>query len=193
MKKIASVCAALAVAGITAFAVKEHKASKGNISHEPDYLLVLGCRVRGYEPEEILKTRIKAAAKYLENHKNTVAVCCGGIVHPDQYKSEAQAMKEGLMAFGIEEERIILEDKSTTTEENFVNAKNIISERHGGEQKTLAFLSSEFHLMRASYIAKSVGVSCECMPSETPLFKRTYCYAREMAVYPVAIMRKGGK
>ena len=90
---------------------------------------------------------------------------------------------------GVDEERIILEDKSTTTEENFINARGIIEELEGKRDVSLAFLTSEFHLMRSSYIAKSVGVPCKCTPSKTPLNKRYTAYLRELVVYPVAIIR----
>ena len=92
--------------------------------------------------------RIDAAAKYLEIHKNVIAVCCGGIVHDDQTKSEAQAIFEGLCKRGIEEGRLILEDKSKTTAENFINAKKIIDKIKLEKTPEIAFLSSEFHLLQ---------------------------------------------
>lgn len=175
---------------LSAFALKQKNASKGNLNYVPDYLLVLGCRVKGNEAEAILKSRIEEAGRYLYFNKEVKAVCCGGIVHDDQYKSEAQVICEGLLQMGIEKERIILEDKSTTTEENFLNAKKIIEEREKGKAVKLAFLSSEFHLMRAMFIAKNVGVDCRCIPSKTPFNKRYTAYLRELLVYPVAILRK---
>lgn len=189
MKPLRYILPASALISVGVFALKENKASKGNLTRIPQYLLILGCRVRGEEAEDILKSRIEAAEKYLLENKTVKAICCGGIVHADQFKSEAQAIKEGLLQAGIEEERIILEDESTTTEENFINAKKIIEEIEGGKEVSIAFLTSEFHLMRASYIAKSVGVTCECTPAKTPLSKRYGAYARELLVYPVAIVR----
>ena len=189
MKALKYIIPVVASAGVGVFALKEKKASKGNLTEVPDYLLILGCRVRGNEAEDILKSRIEAAGKYLSENKSVKAVCCGGIVHADQFKSEAQAIKEGLLEAGVAEDRIILEDKSTTTEENFINAKKIIEEAEEGRAVTLAFLTSEFHLMRASYIAESVGVSCKCTPAKTPLNKRYGAYLRELVVYPIAIVR----
>lgn len=193
MKALINIALASAVLGAGAFAFKEKKASRGNLTEAPDYLLVLGCRVRGTEAEDILKSRIEAAGKYLLENKEVKVICCGGIVHADQFKSEAQAIKEGLLALGVEESRIILEDNSTTTEENFINAKKIIEEAEGEKEVSLAFLTSEFHLMRASYIAESVGVSCKCTPAKTPLNKRYGAYLRELMVYPVAIVRGNKK
>ena len=64
--------------------------------------------------------RIEKAAEFLKENKNTLAVACGGIVHKDQLKSEARVIYEELVKRGIEKERIILEDKSKTTAQNFI-------------------------------------------------------------------------
>lgn len=187
VKMIAGISAAVGLA-TAGFAFAEVRASKGNLTETPDFLLILGCRVRGEEPEEILKTRICAAASYLSKNKDVIAICCGGIVHEDQTKSEAQAISEGLQKAGIEKERIILEDKSTTTEENFINAKKIIDEMKLSKDVKIAFLSSEFHLLRAAYIGKKAGLNCEYIPAQTPKAKRIGCYVRELAVFPAAIL-----
>ncbi|MBQ8028573.1 MAG: YdcF family protein [Clostridia bacterium] len=184
--KILSVALAGAAAAASAFAAMEYKASKGNCLVQPDFVLILGCRVRGEEPEEILKTRIEAAASYMKSNIDCKAICCGGIVHKDQTKSEAQAIKEGLLAAGINEERIILEDKSTTTEENFINAKRIIEES-GIKEPSLAILSSEFHLLRAEYIGRKKGIKATTIAAKTPKTKRLQAYIREFFCFPAAL------
>ncbi|WP_435053673.1 YdcF family protein [Peribacillus simplex] len=45
---------------------------------------------------------------------------------PGEEISEAKAMQQGLIAQGIEEARIMMEDKSTTTHENIVFSKDLI-------------------------------------------------------------------
>lgn len=176
---------------VGSFCVTEAVASCGNCKSAPDVLLILGCRVRGEEAEDILKSRITAAGKYLNENKETLAVCCGGIVHDDQFKSEAQAIKEGLMQMGVEEERIVLEDKSTTTLENFINAKEILKESKKSEA-SVAFLSSEFHLLRAGYIAKKAGVKAKSVAAASPKNKLLGAYIREFFVFPAAFLQ-GGK
>ena len=172
------------VAGtVAAFAVCEAVASKGKLSGEPDVLLVLGCRVRGDKAEETLEMRIERAADFLKENRNTLAVACGGIVHKDQFKSEAEVIFEGLVERGIEKERIILEDKSKTTAQNFINAQKLL----GLENKRVAFLSSEFHLMRASMIAKRCSLKAETVAAPSPkklLFKN---YLREFWAIPLII------
>lgn len=192
MKIKGAVFALSALAG--AFAFCEAKAKNGNLDCEPDFLLILGCRVRGSEPEKMLLLRALSAAEFLKAHKNTVAICCGGIVHPDQTVSEAAAIEKVLTENGIEKSRILLEDKSQTTFENFLNAKAIVDSLPLEKEPVLAFLSSEFHLMRASFIAKLCGVETKSVPAPSPKEERLISYVREGLVFPLLFQeyfRKG--
>ena len=183
-----------ALTGLCAgFAACEAAAKNGNLSGEPDFLLILGCRVKGDTPDEMLRLRAEAAAKFLNEHKNVRAICCGGIVHEDQTKSEAQAIKEILLQNGIESERIFLEDKSQTTFENFVNAKKLIDSLKPEKEPEIAFISSEFHLMRASVIASLVGVKASSVPAPSPKKGRALFYVYEGLVFPLLYREYLGK
>ena len=185
---------AAALTGLCAgFAACEAAAKNGNLSGEPDFLLILGCRVKGDTPDEMLRLRAEAAAKFLNEHKNVRAICCGGIVHEDQTKSEAQAIKEILLQNGIESERIFLEDKSQTTFENFVNAKKLIDSLKPEKEPKIAFISSEFHLMRASVIASLVGVKASSIPAPSPKKGRALYYVYEGLVFPLLYREYLGK
>lgn len=179
--------AGVAAIGVAAFAQAEFKASLGNTFTSPDVLLILGCRVKGDTPEETLQMRINKAADYLKDNKNVIVIACGGIVHDDQTKSEALAIFEGLCEKGVEAERIILEDKSTTTKENFINAKKIIDSM--GEKLTVAMLSSEFHLLRAEMLAKKCGLNVTTVAAPSPENIRIKNYIRELFCLP-ELMKK---
>ncbi len=173
------------------FIIAEIKAHKGNAEGEKDYLLILGCRVRGNEAEETLYMRCEKAAEYLCTHKNTVAVACGGIVHDDQYVSEAQVISEILASKGVEKERIILEDKSRTTVQNFVNARKIIDGRGAFDSDKIAILSSDFHLLRSSVIARKTGLICQTVAAPSPKKELVKNYIREYFCFIILIA--GGK
>ena len=176
--------AGIILAGVFgAFCVAEAAASKGNLKGEPDVLLILGCRVRGENAEQTLMMRIEKAAELLKENKNTVAVACGGIVHKDQYKSEAQVICDELIRRGIEKERIVLEDKSKTTAQNFINAQKLLSL----EDKKTAFLSSEFHLLRASMIAKRCSLKAETVAAPSPKGLLIKNYLREFWAIPLIL------
>ena len=103
---------------------------------------------------------MKKAVEYLKIHPNTIAIPCGGCFREGQKKSEAQIIKEYLTAHGIEENRIFLEDKSTTTIENFRFALPIIKNISGKEinELNIGFLTSSYHIFRSTQIAKCSGL-----------------------------------
>ncbi|MBP3442357.1 MAG: YdcF family protein [Clostridia bacterium] len=154
-----------------------------------DYLLVLGGLVIGEEtPSDHLLERINTAAEYLKENTECFVIPCGGCFRDGQKKSEAQIIKEHLVALGIDESRFILEDKSTTTFENFENAFEIIRTHSGKDpdEFSVAFLSSDYHLHRAGIIAKRCGfqkigkVSCENKKGRLRNYAREYFVAYEL-------------
>lgn len=154
-----------------------------------DYLLILGGNVIGADtPSPQLFERMKAAANYLNEHKDVIAVPCGGCFREGQQKSEAEIIGDYLVSQGVEPERIVLEDKSETTYQNFEFGVPII-ENHSGkkaDELRIAFLSSDYHMHRAGIIAKQSGikdvrrVSCPTPGSAIHRFGREYIVAFEM-------------
>lgn len=189
MKKIIGGIAGgiLSIAAVTAgaympFVIGE---SLKKYNDECEYLLVLGGDVTGEDTASPqLLERMKAAAKYLADNPSTKAVACGGCFRPNQKKSEAKVIADYLVEQGISADRIILEDRSTTTFENFEFAKRLI-ENHAVrdiDDVSVAFLSSSYHIFRASKIAELCGYkSCGKVSCPTPgeAWKR---YVREYIV-----------
>ena len=152
-----------------------------------DCLVVLGGDIIGADtPSPQLFERMKRAAEYLAAHPDTVAIPCGGCFRKNQKKSEAAIIADYLISRGIAPGRIILEDKSTTTFENFDNALKIINESFSGREMRIAFLSSSYHLFRASLIAKmcSMGepgkVSAKTPGESFKRFAREYFVAYQL-------------
>ena len=122
-----------------------------------DYVIVLGAQVRGRTPSRALNQRIKKAAEYLEENPETMAILSGG-QGPDEHISEAQAMFERLQKMGIASERLIMEDKSTTTEENLKFSAALIGEK----DVKIGLVSQNFHIFRAVGLAKHMGYHNIC-------------------------------
>ncbi len=131
-----------------------------------DYILVLGCSVEGDRPGPILQNRIDRAWEYLTENPQTVAILTGG-KGDDEDISEAECMRRELMARGIAEDQLWIEDQSTSTQENFQFSVARIREKTGKAPEKLGVLSSETHLFRASLYAKSVGVESVGIPAKT--------------------------
>lgn len=177
---------ALTVGGYLPFVIRDAKKSYRDSC---DYLLVLGGLVIGEEtPSDHLLERINAAAEYLKENKECFVIPCGGCFRDGQKKSEAQIIKEHLVNLGIDEKRFILEDKSTTTFENFENAFEVIKAHSGKNPDAfrVAFLSSDYHLHRSGIIAKRCGfekigkVSCENKKGRLRNYAREYIVAYEL-------------
>ncbi len=189
MDIILSIVLALFLLSVVLFIFFEAKESKGTAQGKEDVMLILGCRVRGDTAEDTLIMRSEKAAEYLKENENIKAIACGGIVHKDQTKSEAQAIFEILTSKGIDKDRIILEDKSTTTVENFINAKKLMAQT--GEDVKVSLLSSEFHLLRARLIAKKYGLLCSTVAAPSPKSKKIKNYIREYIAFIIFFV--GGK
>lgn len=106
-------------------------------AEDGEYVIVLGAQVRGEVPTLVLGARIRAAAEYLKEHPQAVAVASGG-KGTGETISEAEAIRRGLVRLGISEERILLEEHSTSTTENLRFSAEVIQnyerEKSGTEQ-----------------------------------------------------------
>lgn len=124
---------------------------------DADYLIVLGAKVNGTKPSLILQYRIEKASEYMKEHPECIAIVSGG-KGEDEGISEAEAMKNGLVERGIEENRIRMEDQSTSTKENLEYSKDIIQDQGGDtDQSDILVVTTDFHVLRAVGIAKKTG------------------------------------
>lgn len=142
-------------------------------SAEADYLLVLGAGINGTNPSRALAARLRAALDFAEEHPDCTLVVCGGQAE-DEICSEASVMQSWLIKHGLDEKRILTEDKSRTTIQNIENAKAILDETATGSYST-AVVSNGFHLFRARRLMAKAGldpyaVRASSPPSLVPLF-----------------------
>ena len=122
-------------------------------SQDLDYIIVLGAQVREDGPSVVLKYRLDAAIDYLNENSDTVCIVSGGQGVNEPF-SEAEGMAEYLMENGIDENRILLEDKSKNTVQNIQNSKEIMEETYNG----VGIVTNNFHVFRATQIAKVQGL-----------------------------------
>lgn len=125
-------------------------------------VVVLGCLVKDGRPSKTLLTRINAAAEYLKTHPDAKCVLSGG-KGDDEAISEAECMYTELVKAGIEEERLLIEDRSTSTRENLAYALERIKEY--GLNENIAIVTNEYHEYRAGLIAKKLGISAGAVPA----------------------------
>lgn len=119
-------------------------------------VIVLGALVIEDKPSRMLRGRLDAAAKYLEEHPDANCVVSGG-QGPNEDYTEAYVMKTYLVERkGIAPARIALEERSTDTHENVDYSLNIIRQR--GWSEHLAMATQEFHQYRAAALARRAGI-----------------------------------
>lgn len=126
-----------------------------NVTYTEDAVIVLGAGIRGEEPTETLAERLDVAVEYHKKNPDAVIVVSGGQGHNEDI-TEALAMERYLAAAGVAADRIIKEERSTSTAENFAYSKEILDEYFDGEY-SVAFITNDFHVMRASLAASRSG------------------------------------
>lgn len=156
-----------------------HKREKAS----SDYCIVLGAGVHGKTPSRVLNQRIKAAYDFLTEHPQAKAILSGGQGKGEDI-TEASCMKEKLVAMGIDESRLYLEEKSTTTKENFMFSKELLEEIAPGT-KEITVISSDTHLYRACYIASEEGFEAKGYYAYTDyhVLRFTYMLREGVAVW----------
>lgn len=101
--------------------------------------------------------------EHLETNPSAVAVLSGGQGEGEDI-SEAECMGRYLKSKGVNEGRMLLEDRSTSTLENLTFSKKAI-EQAGGDPSRVAIVSSSYHLYRACRMASALGMEAEGLRS----------------------------
>lgn len=174
---------ALAVAAGVAVAVPMVRMAAA-ARHAPEAestVIVLGCQVRGSEPSRMLSDRCDAAAEYLRKHPNAFCVASGGQGEGEDI-SEAEAIRRALIERGIDEARILIEDRSTNTSENLAFSIAVLDAN--GIDGPVAIATDAFHQYRASYFAAANGRNASALSRSTywPLAPG-YWFREVLAVY----------
>lgn len=133
---------------------------------EADYLIVLGAQIREDGPSVVLQYRLDRAVKYLTEYPDAKCIVSGG-QGANEPCSEAEGMKRFLIGMGISADRIITEDESTSTRENFKFSAGLIP-----NGATVAVLTNNFHMRRALLLANRMGIEepVAIVAESSPLF-----------------------
>lgn len=117
-----------------------------------EYMIILGAQVRGDKPSLSLQARIDTAAEYLLAHPAMTAICSGG-QGKGENKSEAAAIRDGLLAAGVSSDRIFLEEASTSTAQNLRFCQKLLP----SSDTPVVIVTNDFHCHRAGLIAEKCG------------------------------------
>ena len=122
--------------------------SHSEIEDDSEIMVILGCQVYSWGPSVLLQDRLDTALLYLEEHPEMTIVVTGG-KGSDEHASEAQVMSDYLVAHGIPEEQILLEDQSKNTAENMIFTNLLLTEQGYDVTQEILVVSNGFHLTRS--------------------------------------------
>ena len=173
---------ALSLIGLISFLVVEGEIiinSQPDPVAEVDYLIILGAGLNGEQLSWTLLERMQKGLEYLKAHPKVKVIVSGG-QGPGEIISEAEAMKRFLVENGVANERILKEEQSTSTMENFrFSHELIIRPTSHQNSKKVAVITNDFHLFRAKILARRNGLIPVGIPSPTPWYIVPNVYLRE--------------
>lgn len=157
--------------------------SQGSVPENgKDAVIVLGCGLKGYDVSLTLARRLDRALTYINENPQAVIVVAGA-QGSNEKVPEAYAMKNYLVAKGVDDKKIIMEDRSRNTRENFLFSKKILDELLGEGAYSVTFVTSDFHVPRSAYLAEKAGLDAEGMASKTLYYAAPVQYGRESLSY----------
>lgn len=145
-------------------------------SRNLDYVVVLGAQVKGDKPSRALKKRLDKAVEYAQENPDTILILSGGQGSGEEI-TEAKCMEEYLTEQGISENRLILEEQSTTTKENLKFSDKLT----GCASARTGILSNNFHICRAVKLAEKLGyISAEGVAAPSDPIMQPHYVVREV-------------
>ena len=152
--------------GVSLFVFVEAIVIKGMMTKPQDncdYIIVLGCQIRGDHITRSLKNRLNVAVDYATDNPDTTIIVSGG-KGKGENTTEAYAMYNYLVSKGIDSSRIIQEDKSTDTSENMKYSVQYIE----NTDSLVGIATNNFHIARSRLLARHAGLNNTCgMPAES--------------------------
>ena len=145
---------------------------------ECDCIVVLGAGlVDGLRVTRLLAGRIDRCKELFDANCGKPYVIMSGGRGSDEKVSEASAMQDYAIEMGIPPEKIVLEERSTSTKENMQYSKETMDNRSDAD--SCIFITNEFHLYRASVLAKRVGLNARGVACKTTDYSWPSAFGRE--------------
>lgn len=143
-----------------------------------DYIIVLGAGVIGGKVTPLLAARIDRGIELSECNSDAVLIMSGG-QGPDEDITEGEAMARYAEQRGVDTERIIVEGKSASTEENLLFSREVMEKDH----PQVIVVTTTYHVFRALLLAKQQGLECVGFGAKTKWYFALNALIREFAGY----------
>jgi uncharacterized SAM-binding protein YcdF (DUF218 family) len=149
----------------------------------PKFILILGSGTPNCQVSRTLAARLDSGLQWAQQLPLAKVMVSGGQDFGLRC-TEGQVMSDYLRAKGLDNARITLEEKSTSTFENFKFSLPIMQAQGFFLTDTLLVVTSDFHTLRARYIAYTAGfLSVASASAPMPLYARYTAWLREYFTY----------
>ncbi len=159
-----------------------------NVTYNEDAVIVLGAGIRGDKVTLPLKLRLDKAILYHNKNPEAVIVVTGGQGFQESV-TEAYAMEKYLVEHGIDRDKIIKEERATSTAENMEFSKFLLDKQFG-HNYSVVIITNNFHVFRGTSIAKKTGFdNVSHMHADLQWYNLMPCYLREsLAVLKMLVL-----
>lgn len=138
-----------------------------------DCIIVLGAGIWGDKPSPMLEDRLKEAVSLYNQNISSKIIMSGD--HGKADYDEVNIMKEYAIEQGVASEDIFMDHAGFSTYESVYRAKEVF------EANKIVIVTQKYHLYRALYIAKQLGIEAYGVNSDPRKYVgATYREAREI-------------
>lgn len=138
-----------------------------------DCIIVLGAGIWGDKPSPMLEDRLKEAVSLYNQNISSKIIMSGD--HGKADYDEVNIMKEYAIEQGVASEDIFMDHAGFSTYESMYRAKEVF------EANKIVIVTQKYHLYRALYIAKQLGIEAYGVNSDPRKYVgATYREAREI-------------
>ena len=143
-----------------------------------DYIIILGAGLIGTRVTPLLAARIDKGIELLHDNPNAVLIMSGG-QGPGEDIAEGEAMARYAEQKGVDLGKIIVEGKSTSTEENLLFSRELMSR----DRPRVIVVTTAYHVFRALLLAKQHELKCIGFGAKTKWYFTLNALIREFIGY----------
>lgn len=143
-----------------------------------DYIIVLGAGIKGEQVPPLLASRIDQGIEILKKNPKALFIMSGGQGKGEDIP-EGEAMARYAINKGIDESKIIIENKSTNTKENLLFSSKLMIK----ESPRVGLVTTSYHVFRALILVKDLGIRCIGFGSVTKWYFTLNALIREFIGY----------
>ena len=145
-----------------------------------DVILIHGCAlIHGDCVSRILAARLDVAIRLFHESGERAFLIVSGGQGDDETITEAEAMRQYLLAHEIPPEKILPEDRSRSTEENLRLSKELMEQ--AGLSGRIALVTSNYHIYRCLLTAKELEIKAHGFGSRVAAYYWPSAVIREFA------------